>query len=87
MNNYFNEKAETYWLNIQKGAEVPSGGFAKFLLGWKRVTSWDGVLSLFGQEDLEGANLTAERALQFNEYLKRAPHLKGMVKLFLIAAF
>lgn len=87
LNNYFNEKAETYWLNIQKGAEVPSGGFAKFLLGWKRITSWDGVLSLFGNEDLEGANLTAERALQFNEYLKRAPHLKGMVKLFLIAAF
>jgi len=87
LNNYFNEKAETYWLNIQKGAEVPSGGFAKFLLGWKRITSWDGVLSLLGQEDLEGASLTAERALQFNEYLKRAPHLKGLVKLFLIAVF
>ncbi|PIQ62348.1 MAG: hypothetical protein COW00_01875, partial [Bdellovibrio sp. CG12_big_fil_rev_8_21_14_0_65_39_13] len=35
----------------------------------------------------EGASLTADRALQFNEYLKRAPHLKGMVKLFLIAMF
>jgi hypothetical protein len=87
LNNYFTEKAETHWLNIQKGAEIPSGGFAKFLLGWKRLTSWDGVVSLFGGEHLEGANLTAERAMQFNEYLKRAPHLKGMVKLFLIAAF
>ena len=87
LNNYFTEKAETERLNIQRGAEIPSGGFAKYLLGWKRLTSWDGVLSLFGAEHLEGANLTAERAMQFNEYLKRAPHLKGMVKLFLIGAF
>lgn len=87
LNNYFTEKAETYWLNIQKGAEIPTGGFAKFLLGWKRLTSWDGVLSFFGKENLEGANLTAERAMQFNEYLKRAPHLKGMVKLFMIGVF
>lgn len=87
LNNYFNEKAETYWFNIQRGAEIPSGSFAKFLLSWKRFWSWDGFLSLLGKEDLEGANLTANRALQFNEYLKRAPHLKGMVKLFLIAIF
>lgn len=87
LNNYFTEKAETQMLNIQRGAEIPSGGFAKFLMGWKRLTSWDGVLSLFGGEKYEGANLTAERAMQFNEYLKRAPHLKGMVKLFLIGAF
>ncbi|PIP94757.1 MAG: hypothetical protein COV37_19965 [Bdellovibrio sp. CG11_big_fil_rev_8_21_14_0_20_39_38] len=87
LNNYFNEKAETYWFNIQKGAEIPSGGFAKFLLGWKRFWSWDGFLSFLGNEHLEGASLTADRALQFNEYLKRAPHLKGMVKLFLIAMF
>jgi hypothetical protein len=87
LNNYFTEKAETQRLNIQRGAEIPSGGFAKFLMGWKRLTSWDGAVSLFGAEYLEGASLTADRALQFNEYLKRAPHLKGMVKLFLIAAF
>lgn len=87
LNNHFTEQAETHWLNIQKGAEIPSGGFAKFLMGWKRLKTWDGLVSLFYGEHLEGANLTAERALQFNEYLKRAPHLKGMVKLFLIGIF
>ena len=87
LNNYFNEKAESSWLNIQKGAEVSSGNYGKFIFAWKRFLTWDGLLSLFGQEHLEGAGLTAERALQFSEYLKRAAHIKGMVKLFLIAVF
>ena len=34
-----------------------------------------------------GAALTAKRAEKFSEYLQRAPHLKGMVKMFLIAIF
>ena len=87
LNNHFNEQAESNWLNIQRGAEVASGTFGKFLLGWKRFWSWDGFLSLIGKHNLEGASLTAERILQFNEYLKRAAHIKGMANLFLIAVF
>jgi len=86
LNNYFLSKSESLLMNIKKGAEVP-GGFSSFLLGWKRFWTMDGFFSFFGREDLEGASLTADRALQFNEYLKRAPHIKGMVKLFLIAIF
>ena len=87
LNNYFKEKTESYWLGIQKGAELPQDGFARFLIGWKRFFSYNGILNFFGGGELEGSSLSAERALQFNEYLKRAPHIKGMVKLFLIAIF
>ena len=84
--NYYLSKSESPNLGIQKGAEVP-GGFASFTLNVKKALSWDGMLGLFGQKQLAGAVLTAERAKKFSEYLKRAPHIKGMVKLFLIAIF
>ena len=86
LKNYYLEKTESSVLGVQKGAEVP-GGLASFLLGLKRTLSFDGFLNLVGLKKLEGANLTATRAKQFSEYLKRAPHIKGMVKLFLIALF
>lgn len=84
--NYYLSKTESTNLGIQKGAEVP-GGFASFALGWKRFFSWDGFLGMIGKKELSGAVLTAERAKSFSEYLQRAPHIKGMVKLFLIALF
>ncbi len=86
LTNFFREQSESKWLGIQKGSEVP-GKYASFLLAKNRLFSWDGLLNLFGGEKLESAGLTADRAIQFSEYLKRAPHLKGMVKLFLIAIF
>ena len=87
LNNYFTEKSETHWLNVQKGVKIPSDNVANFLIGMHRFFQFDGILSLFGGERFEGVGLSVARAMQFNEYLKRAPHIKGMVKLFLIAIF
>lgn len=83
--NYYLSKSEDS-LGTQKGAEV-KGKFANFLIGWSRLFSFDGFLTMFGMRDQVGAALTAKRAEKFSEYLQRAPHLKGMVKMFLIALF
>ena len=83
--NHYMSQTENL-LGEQKGSEV-RGSLANFLRGWNQVTSWDGILSLFGKKDQVGAVLTAERAEKFSEYLQRAPHLKGMVKMFLIFIF
>lgn len=83
--NYFLSKSEDTF-GTQEGAKV-EGTFAKFLVGWNRFWSFDGFLSLIGQDQQVGAALTAERATQFSEYLQRAPHIKGLVKMFLIAIF
>ena len=83
--NYFLSKSEDT-LGTQEGSKV-QGTFAKFLLGWNRFWSFDGFLTLIGEEKQVGAALTAERATKFSEYLQRAPHLKGLVQLFLIVIF
>lgn len=83
--NHYLKKSEDL-LGTQEGSKV-SGTFAKFLLGWNRFWSFDGFLTLIGQREQVGAALTAKRAEQFSEYLQRAPHIKGMVKMFLIAIF
>lgn len=84
--NHYHQKSETALFKTKKGVEV--GGFwANVLISFKRLKSFDGFMSFLGLEELEGINTTANRALQFNEYLKRAPHLKGIVKLFLIGIF
>lgn len=84
VNHYLSKTEDSF--GTQKGAEV-NGGFAKFLIGWSRFFSFDGFLTVFGMRDQVGAALTAKRAEKFSEYLQRAPHLKGMVKMFLIALF
>ena len=83
--NHYLSKNEN-WVGTSHGAAV-EGTFAKSLMWIDRLFSWDGFLSLIGQKDQVGAVLTAKRASQFSEYLQRAPHLKGLVKLFLIAIF
>ncbi|MFK7824473.1 MAG: hypothetical protein AB8G05_09960 [Oligoflexales bacterium] len=84
VNHYLAQTEDS--LGIQKGSEV-RGTLAKIIHGWSRFWSWDGFLSTLGQRDQVGAALTAERAEKFSEYLQRAPHLKGMVKMFLIFLF
>lgn len=84
VNHYLSQTEDD--LGNQKGSEV-RGTLAKIIQGWNRFWSWDGLLASFGQKDQVGAALTAERAEKFSEYLQRAPHLKGMVKMFLIFIF
>ena len=83
--NYFLSEREDNF-GSQKGAEV-DGKLARFLIGWDRFFSFDGFLTIFGFKEQVGAALTAQRAEKFSEYLQRAPHIKGMVKMFLIAIF
>jgi hypothetical protein len=83
--NHFLSKTEDAF-GTQEGAKV-EGTFANVLLGWKRFFSYDGFLNLIGLEKYAGSSLTAERAEKFSEYLQRAPHIKGLVKMFLIAIF
>lgn len=83
--NHFTSKNEDM-LGTQKGAKV-EGTFANILISWNQFWSYDGFMHLTGGSDQVGANLTAKRATQFSEYLQRAPHLKGMVKMALIALF
>lgn len=83
--NHYLSKSEDL-VGTQEGAKV-EGTLASVLLAWNRFWSFDGFLTLIGQEKQVGAALTADRAAKFSEYLQRAPHLKGMVKLFLIAIF
>ncbi len=83
--NHYLSKTEDV-MGTQKGAKV-NGKLSKFILGLGRFFSADGFLNLIGQREQVGAFLTAKRAEKFSEYLQRAPHLKGMVKMFLIAIF
>ena len=84
--NHFLSQRESILLGTQKGAEV-HGKLTNFLLGLDRLFSFDGFLTFFGLRNQVGAALTAQRAAKFSEYLQRAPHLKGMVTMFLIALF
>lgn len=83
--NYFLNKKEDV-LGIHEGAKVP-GTAARIFQYFDRITSWDGLLSLFGGKKYIGAALTAQRAQKFSEYLHRVPHIKGMGKMILIFIF
>ena len=84
VNHYLSKSQDA--LATQEGAKV-GGTLSQVFLGVNRFFSWDGLLSIIGQGDKVGASLTAERAEKFSEYLQRAPHIKGLVKLFLIGIF
>lgn len=84
VNHYLSQTEDS--VGHQKGAEV-RGTMVNLIRSWNRFWSWDGWLANLGSKDQIGAALTAERAEKFSEYLQRAPHLKGMVKMFLIFLF
>lgn len=84
LNHYVSKTEDSF--GTQKGAQV-QGTMAKFLMKWDRFFSFDGFMNVIGQGDQVGSVLTAKRAGQFSEYLQRAPHLKGIVKLALIVVF
>ncbi len=83
--NYFWENKENFF-GIQKGA-VAEGAAGKVFQYWSRIKSFDGWLHMLGLGELEGSSLYAERIEKFNEYLKRAPHLAGIIKMILLMIF
>jgi hypothetical protein len=84
VNHYLDQK-EGYF-GIHKGAQV-EGFAANSFQFFNRLTSLDGVFSIFRQKELHGSSMAAERAQQFSENLSRAPHIAGFIKMLLIAAF
>lgn len=82
--NHFLDEKEAVW-GVQKGSQLPTTGGRIFQ--YLNKIGWDSILSIFGQSELHGANVAAKRAQNFSDFLTRAPHLKGLIKLFLIAAF
>lgn len=84
VNHYISQSEDS--LGVQEGSEI-RGSFANVLRAWNRFWSWDGFLTMMGHKDQVGAGLTVERAEKFSEYLQRAPHIKGVVKMFLIFLF
>ena len=83
--NYYAFESETY-MGIKTGSEVP-GLAADAFRTFDRVFSWDGILSMLTLSDARGAATAATKAQEFSELLQRAPHIKGVVKMTLIAIF
>ena len=84
VNEYQNQHEAA--LGIQKGSQVPTTG-GRIIQYLNRITSFDGLISLFSGGGLQGAWVAAGRSQEFSENLARAPHVAGFIKMFLIAAF
>lgn len=83
--NYYKQKHNDV-LGVNKSARTGSS-FANFLISWDKAFSYDGLMNLVGMEEHVGAQLVAKRASQFSDNLQRAPHVKGVIKMILIAFF
>lgn len=83
--NYFWDKQDD-WLGMQKGTQA-TGTAGSFFQFWHKLFDWNGLLSIAGLKDLQGANQYAERSTEFNELVQRAPHLAGIAKMLLIMIF
>ncbi len=87
VNHYRNERES--FLGIQRGSHAPGTAGTAFQ-GLSRIFSWDGFLTIFSlgkATNVHGASEAAARAKEFSELLTRAPHLKGILMMFLIGLF
>lgn len=84
VNNYMD--GQEAMMGIQKGSQLPTnaGRVAQY---FNRLFSWDGVLSVVGMKDYQGASLAASRSQEFSENLARAPHVAGFIKMLIVASF
>ena len=87
LNHYFDEKEAS--LGVMKGSQVPGGAgwFTQYL---NRSWSFPGMISLFSFGEgnhLHGTSEAAEKATEFNELLIKAPTLRGIIRMVLIALF
>ena len=84
VNHYLDERENH--LGIARGSKVP-GTTSVIFQYLNRLKSWDGFLSLTGNKDKHGSAEASERSKRFSEHLMRAPHIAGIIKMFLIALF
>lgn len=84
VNNYMD--SQEGMMGIQKGSQLPTtaGRVAQY---FNRAMSWDGLLSIVGMKDYQGASLAASRSQEFSENLARAPHVAGFLKMLIVASF
>ena len=80
------EKREGF-LGIPKGSEIPGTGGKILRYAGRIFHSFDGLLHLFGLDDLSGVGTANERAEKFANDLSRAPHIAGFIKMILIMIF
>ena len=84
INNYHSEHEGFF--GIQKGSEMPSSA-GRIVQYFNRLTSFDGILSVFSNGQLQGAWSAATRSQEFSDNLARAPHIAGFIKMFLVGMF
>lgn len=80
--NFYRSQRESS-VGIKEGAAVPGmmGSVLQFL---SKVKSFEGIMRLTGNEDVAGASLAIDKAREFNDLQRKAPMIKGLVKMFLI---
>lgn len=84
VNHYLEEQEGS--LGLQKGTELPGTG-GRVVQYIERFFSVDGLLSILGRRDLKGASIAAQRSIELSDYLARAPHVAGFLKMLLIGLF
>lgn len=80
--NYFRDKRQT-----ERGilrASQPIGKMGQFWQTFGRVISFENLFRVNGFNDVAGSSLAGEKAKEFNEHLRRAPFVQGLIKIFLI---
>lgn len=80
--NFYRSQRESS-VGIKEGAAVPGmmGSVLQFL---SKAKSFEGIMRLTGNEDVAGASLAIDKAREFNDLQRKAPMIKGLVKMFLI---
>ncbi|MGK5086911.1 hypothetical protein WDW86_05085 [Bdellovibrionota bacterium FG-2] len=84
VNNYHSEREGRF--GFQKGAEF-KGGEATFWQHLSHFFSFDTLSRALGSENLQGMGFSLKKSEEFSEFLARAPHIAGFIKMFLIACF
>ncbi len=84
VNHYLENQEGT--MGLQKGTELPGTG-GRVVQYVERFFSFDGILSILGRRDLKGAAIAAKRSIELSDYIARAPHVSGFLKMILIGLF
>jgi len=70
-------------IGIKKGSEIP-GTFGSIIQYLSKLKSFEGLSRANNNDSIAGASLAVDKAREFNELQRKAPMIKGLVKMFLI---
>lgn len=80
--NFYRSKRESV-VGVKDEVRLP-GLFGSTLQFLDKLKSFEGISRITGHEDTAGASLAVDKAREFNDLLRKAPMIKGLVKMFLI---